>query len=33
LFRAYGHYLLQREITAWNFILGELHTDSFSPNR
>ena len=33
LFRAYGHYLLQREITAWNFILGELQADSFSPNR
>ena len=33
LFRAYGNYLLQREIIAWNFILGKLQADSFSPGR
>jgi DNA repair protein RecO (recombination protein O) len=29
LFRAYGNYLLQREIAAWNLILGELKSNSY----
>ena len=33
LFRAYGQYLLQREITAWNFILAKPQADSFSPGK
>ena len=33
LFRAYGHYLLQREIGAWNFILDKPKVGSFSPGR
>lgn len=33
LFRAYGQYLLQREITAWNFILVKPRADFFSPGK